>query len=262
MTRRERLQAILDGTDPRFGRPVGFLIQVLILVSVVSITISTLPDLHPDFVQFLIIEELVIVGAFLIEYCLRVYAAPVRRKYIFSFYGLVDLASVLPALLLLGYDLRALRVMRVFRVLSLFKLIRYVNAFNRLANAMRKVLDELLVFLFTAAVLLYLCSTAIYLFEHEAQPEAFASIPHAMWWAVVTFTTVGYGDVVPITAGGRLFTSVMLVLALGIVAVPTGLIATALTEERREEQERREERERLDAAKQKAKEENRPVSRD
>jgi len=230
---RERLRAILDGNDPRWGRKAAFTLQFLIVLSALSVAVETLPGLPPWLARALFVEEIIVVAIFSIEYILRVCSARRPLRYVFSVYGIVDLVAIAPTMLLTGYDLRSLRVIRALRVLRLLKLMRYVRAFDRLAHAVRSVVDELVVFGCVAAVLLYLCATAIYLFEHEAQPEAFASIPHAMWWAVVTFTTVGYGDVYPVTAGGRIFTGVILVLALGVVALPTGLIATALSEERR-----------------------------
>ncbi|MEM8662488.1 MAG: ion transporter [Pseudomonadota bacterium] len=231
ITDRQRVQNILDGDDPVFGRRVALTIQALIIVSVLSITIETLPGL-PDWLHTVFfVEEMFVVAVVLTEYILRIYAAKRRLAYVTSFFGIIDLLSIAPALLLLGYDLRSLRAIRALRILSLLKLMRYVAAFERLAKALRSVRDELVVFAGVAGVLLYLCATAVYLFENEAQPEAFASIPHSLWWAVVTFTTVGYGDVYPVTAGGRIFTGVILILALGVVAVPTGLIATALNEE-------------------------------
>ncbi|MEM9223044.1 MAG: ion transporter [Pseudomonadota bacterium] len=228
-----RIRLILDGKDPTFGRSVALSIQVLILVSVVSVAVETLPGLPEVWRRFLFMEELVIVAIFTVEYGLRVYSARSPRRYIFSAFGIIDLLSIAPTLLFAGYDLRAVRVLRVLRILRLLKFMRYTRALNRLSRALREVADELIVFAASAAVMLYLCATALWIFEHEAQPDAFASIPHALWWAIVTFTTVGYGDVYPITTGGKIFTGVMLLLALGIVAVPTGLIATALSDIRK-----------------------------
>ncbi|WMS41267.1 ion transporter [Acuticoccus sp. MNP-M23] len=223
-----------------FGRRVAFAIQALILISVISVAIETLPDLPDGLRTFLLYEELFVVAVFGTEYALRVYAAPRRLAYIFSFYGVIDALAIAPTILFAGLDLRAMRAVRALRILSLLKMMRYVHAFNRLARSIRSVAPELAVFAFMAGIMLYMCATVVYLFEHTAQPEAFASIPHALWWAVVTFTTVGYGDVYPITAGGRIFTGVILILALGVVAVPTGLIATALTADRERELEERE----------------------
>ncbi|MEM8664264.1 MAG: ion transporter [Pseudomonadota bacterium] len=235
--RKARIRLILEGKDPIIGRRVAIAIQVLILISVISVAIETLPGLPEGLRRFLLIEEMVIVSIFAIEYGLRIYSARAPLRYIVSPFGIIDLLSILPALFLLGYDLRSLRVLRALRILRLLKMVRYVKAFGRLWRAFKDVGDELVVFAASAAIMLYFCATAVYLFEHDAQPEAFASIPHALWWAVVTFTTVGYGDVYPVTAGGRIFTGVMLILALGVVAVPTGLIATALTDIRKRDSE-------------------------
>lgn len=229
---RQRLQLLLDGEDPVYGRSLAFFIQFLIIVSVISIAVETLPDLPPALVRALKIEEYVIVGIFTAEYVARLIAARKPLRYVFSFFGIVDLLSIAPTLLLLGYDVRSVRALRALRILRLLKLMRYVSAFERLGRAIRAVADELVVFAGFAAIVLYLCAAAIYFFEHEAQPEAFASIFHALWWAVVTLTTVGYGDVYPVTAGGRIFTGLVLMLALGVVAVPTGLVTSALGEVR------------------------------
>jgi voltage-gated potassium channel len=229
---RTRMQLILDGDDPVYGRAAAFVIQTLIILSAVAIAVETMPQLPQAARQALGIFEIVVLTAFTVEYVVRLWAAPNRLRYATSFYGIIDLLSILPSILLIGYELQALRALRLIRVLRLFKLVRYVAAFERLARAFRSVLDELLVFAGLAAIVLYLCASAIYWFEHTAQPEAFASIPHAMWWAIVTLTTVGYGDVYPVTAGGRIFTGIMLLVALGIIAVPTGLVASALSSER------------------------------
>lgn len=229
---RKRVHAILEGDDPYLGRRVAFFLQGVILVSVSAVALETLPDLSPTARGVLRVIELTTVAIFAAEYAVRVWASPSPPRYIFSFFGFIDLAAILPTLLVfLGVDLRVLVGLRIMRVLLLFKLIRYTRAVRRLSKALQRVTPELLVFAGMAGAMLYLCATAIYLFEHKAQPEAFASVFHALWWAVVTFTTVGYGDVVPVTTGGRIFTTLILVLALGIVAVPTGLIASALASE-------------------------------
>jgi voltage-gated potassium channel len=230
---RERVLAILDGTDPVVGRRVAFALKGLIVLTAVSVTLETVPSLHaccaPAFLGF----EMIAVAAFGIEYALRVWATPARWRYVFSLGGLVDLLSFLPSLLVLGTDWAALRTLRLVRLLRLFRLLRLTIALDRLADALREVREELIVFGMLALIVIYLAAVGIYHFEHEVQPEAFGSIPQSLWWAVVSLTTVGYGDVTPITTGGRIFTSMILFLGLGIVAVPTGLIASALAQQRR-----------------------------
>lgn len=153
----------------------------------------------------------------------------------FGGFGLIDLMAILPFYLSLGVDLRTVRVLRIFRVFRVFKILRYSNAIDRFKLAMKSIREELAVFLLGAIVIVYLCSVGIYYFESEAQPDQFGSVFHCMWWAIVTLTTVGYGDAVPVTAGGRLFTSVVLLVGVGMVAVPTGLFASALTRTKRAE---------------------------
>lgn len=228
-TPRERLRAILDGEDPAWGHPFRVLLAVLILATAVAVALETVDTLPPWLRAGLAVFEVAAAVAFAAEYALRLYAARRPWRYALSFWGLVDLAAFLPTLLFLGTDLLAARTLRLMRLLRLLKLVKQERALDNILGAIRDVADELMVVLAAAALTLYLAAVGIYLFEHEAQPEAFPSIPASLWWAIATLTTVGYGDVVPITPGGRIFTGVVLILGLGIVAVPTALIATALT---------------------------------
>ncbi len=226
---RDRIAAILDGRDAVLGRSVAFAIQGLIVISAFSVAIETLPDL-PDWARtVLAIEEIVVVTIFSVEYVLRIWSAPSRLRYVFSFWGVIDLAAILPSLLMLGADLRSIRSFRLLRLFRLLKLTRYNRAAERLRDAFSAVKAELILFLFLSILIIYVCAAGIYYFEHNAQPEAFASIPHSLWWAIATLTTVGYGDVYPVTAGGRIFTFFFLLIGLGIVAVPTALIASSLS---------------------------------
>ncbi|MDH5707712.1 MAG: ion transporter [Hylemonella sp.] len=202
------------------------LIVFLILYSVVCFSIETLPDLDADTRLFLQWSEMAVVALFTCEYLYRIYVAEHRLRFIFSLPGLIDLLAVLPFYLALAIDLRTLRLLRLLRVA---KLLRYSKALQRFGRALYLAREELLVFLVAILVLLYLSAFGIYQFEHAAQPEKYASIFDALWWAVATITTVGYGDLYPITTAGRLFTFVILVLGLGMVAVPAGIIASALS---------------------------------
>jgi len=234
MTVRERIDDILSGRNPAFGHSVEIVQLSLIFISVVSIGIETLPGLPEWLLSALAIADVVIVLIFTVEYLLRIYAAPVRGKYVFSFYGIVDVLAIAPfwiGLLLSGFglDLRALRVLRLMRLFQLLKMTRYTRAIDRMARAFKSVREEVIVFSLASIAVLYVCALIVYYCEHEAQPDKFTSVLDAMWWAGVTLTTVGYGDIYPITALGRLFTVFMLFVALGIIAVPTGLVASALT---------------------------------
>ncbi|CAJ2376494.1 MAG: ion transporter [Gammaproteobacteria bacterium] len=222
--------------DGRAGRAFALAVQILIVVSLVAFSIETLPNLPEAARRALHVMEIVIVAAFTAEYALRVIAAERKAKFIFSFYGLIDLAAILPFYLAAaGVDLRALRAFRLLRVARILKLVAYDRAASRFRRALRIAREELILFGGVAAVMLYLSAAGIYYFENAAQPDAFQSVFHSLWWALVTLTTVGYGDMVPVTFGGRALTFVMLTTGIGIVAVPTGLIASALSRVRAED---------------------------
>ena len=230
------ISEIVQRSDTAPGRLFDLTVIVLILVSVVTASIDTLPNLAASIRAILSWSEIVIVGLFTIEYGLRIGTAPRKLRYVFSFQGIVDLAAILPFYLTLGgVDLRALRVLQLFRIVRILKLTRYSKAMARFGKAMALAKEEIVLFACVAIALLYLAAAGIWYFEHEAQPEAFASILHSLWWATATLTTVGYGDVYPVTMGGRLFTFVILMCGLGIVAVPAGLVAAALSRVRQEE---------------------------
>ncbi|MGI9382995.1 MAG: ion transporter [Methyloligellaceae bacterium] len=233
MTWREDIETIVSGEHPRIGRSFDVVISILIVVSIIALTVESLPGL-PDWLRLALrIEEVLVVIVFTMEYAMRLAAARPPLRYVFSFWGLIDLLAILPFYLGFAVDLRSARALRLLRVIRILKLFRHAKAAERMAQAFRSVQDELVVFAGIALLLLYMSAVGIYYFEHEAQPEAFASIPHSLWWAIVTLTTVGYGDVFPVTLGGRIFTFFVLLVGLGVVAVPTGLIASALTEVRR-----------------------------
>lgn len=172
---------------------------------------------------------------FTIEYLLRIIYAPHKFRYIFSFYGLIDLFAIVPFYLATTIDLRSIRVFRLFRLIRLLKLLKYSKAINRFHRALVIAKEELILFAFVTVILLYLSSVGIYHFENSAQPQLFQSVFHSLWWAVTTLTTVGYGDMYPVTSGGKIFTTIVLFIGLGIVAIPTGLIASALSIARQEE---------------------------
>jgi len=231
------LKTIIEGNDTMAGRGFDLIIQLLIVISIITFSIETLPNLSSNTIKLLSIIETVIVSIFTLEYVVRVYVADRKRDYVFSFYGIVDLIAIVPFYLSIGLDLRSLRILRMLRLFRLFKLVRYNIAMRRLGMAFYIAKEEFVLFGVITVMLLYLSAVGIYYFENEAQPEQFKSIFHSFWWAVATLTTVGYGDVYPITLGGRIFTFLILMIGLGIVAIPAGLLASALSTARSEEQE-------------------------
>ena len=208
------------------------MIQLLIILSSLSFAVETLPDLSPQIAVLLHLFEVLSVVIFTIEYLLRIYVAEQKLAFVISFFGVVDLLAILPFYLALGIDLRTVRTFRLLRLFRIFKLARYSRAVQRFHRALQIASEEIVLFFFVTAILLYLAAVGIYYFEHEVQPNAFTSVFHSLWWAVATLTTVGYGDVYPVTVGGRVFTFFVLLIGLGVVSVPAGLVATALSKAR------------------------------
>jgi voltage-gated potassium channel len=228
----QKLKQIVENNDSAGGRIFDTFIQSLIVLSLVAFSIETLPNFSPTVAAWLAWIELLTVAAFTIEYVLRILVAERKLAYIFSFYGIIDLLAILPFYLAVEFDLRAIRAFRFFRLFRTFKVIRYNKAIRRFHRAFIIAKEEIVLFLIVAVLLLYFSAVGIYFFENEAQPESFASIFHSLWWAVATLTTVGYGDIYPVTIGGKVFTFFVLIVGLGIVAVPAGLVASALSKAR------------------------------
>ena len=236
MNIRSKIRSIVEDNTTRYGKIFDYVIQILIFLSLVGFSIETFPNNSPKLIQFLYDFEVFCIVVFSIEYLLRIFAANKPLGYIFSFYGIIDFLAIIPYYLS-SFDLRYLRAFRIFRVFRAFKLIRYNAALNRFQIAYRIVKEELMLFMMVILILLFIVSAGIYFFENQAQPEVFKSIFHSSWWSIVTLTTVGYGDVYPITLGGKIFTFFVLIIGVGVVTVPAGLVATALSKAREIQEE-------------------------
>ena len=201
-------------------------IQTVIALSCIVFTLETMPELVAHQALFDGIDRVFTI-IFIIELIVRILVVPKPLKYLTSFFGVVDLLAVLPSLV--GINSKGLRIVRLIRIIKLLRNERANRAIARLNKAVQEVRNELAVFSFIAFLVLYLAAVGIYYCENAAQPEVFSSIPASMWWALATLTTVGYGDAYPITAAGKMFAGVVILVGLGIVAIPTGLFASALT---------------------------------
>jgi|GEM_PF-61507 len=228
MSRRARLHNILEGDDPEWGRVYAIFSNGVIVLAVLVYMLSTLPELSANNTLALQLAEVFVITIFAADYFARLFAAPKPLGYALSFWGIIDLIAFLPALVIAGTDLTSARLLRLIQLARILKLMRLAHAFERLTSALGSVREQLLVFLVLTLIVLILASVGIYQFEHKAQPEVFSSVPHAMWWAVATLSTVGYGDIYPVTAGGKFFTGIVLLVGLAVIAVPTGLISAAL----------------------------------
>ena len=224
-----RIRKLFD-TKTKLGHRIELFIQFLIISSIINFTVQTLPNINPTYQKVSNSIEVVSVFFFSLEYFLRLLSSKKPFKFIFSFFGIVDLLAILPFYLTLGTDLKSLRAVRLFRLLRLLKFLRYGDTLKNLKQSFDNVKKELTLFSAATLLLIYFSSVGIYFFENEAQPDAFSSVFSAMWWSVATLTTVGYGDIYPITTGGKIFSTFIVFIGLGLVAVPTGLIASSLTQ--------------------------------
>ena len=240
---RRRTFKVLDIGDKndRLSRTIDILLIVLISLNVISVILETLPSLQSEYLSFFRNFEIISVAIFSIEYLARVWSAvessdnkfkhPVwgRLRYMFTPMALIDLLVILP--LYLGFFLAVdLRFMRVLRLLRVFKLTRYSSSMTVLLDVLADEARSIGAALFVLCMLIIIASSLTYLAEHDAQPEVFSSIPAAMWWAIITMTGVGYGDVIPVTVVGKVLASVISIISIGIVALPAGLLASGFSE--------------------------------
>lgn len=232
MITRKVLYDIVEDNTTRNGKYFDFFIQGLILLSLVSFSLETIPDISENIISFLYYLEVFTVSLFSLEYLIRIWVSKKPVSYVFSFFGIIDLLAILPFFLVGFLDLRFLRAFRILRIFRALKIVRYNKAMKRFGLAFMLVKEEIVLFFVCTVILIFITSAGIYYFENEAQPETFKSIFHSAWWSIVTLTTVGYGDIYPITLGGRIFTFFVLMIGVGLVTVPAGLVASALSKAR------------------------------
>jgi voltage-gated potassium channel len=229
--------------ETKGDRLVNVFIIILILLNVIAVMLETVPSIHDPYKTFFFYFDSFSVFVFSIEYILRVwsctnipkYRHPVRGRlrYMLSAGALLDLIAILPFFLqvLVGFDLRVLRIFRLLRFLRLFRLTAYMKATKLVINVFKSKINELVLSLVLVLFLLIISSCLIYFAEHPAQPAMFSSIPATIWWSITTLTTVGYGDMVPVTALGRLLTGIVLLAAVVLFALPAGIITAGFLEE-------------------------------
>lgn len=179
--------------------------------------------------EALFVADVALSLVFIVEYVFRIATAENKRAYVTSFYGLIDLIAIFPILIHAASSVRVVRLLRVLRIIRLLKIKRYSDALDRYRRALKLIIAEATLFAGVAFVFIIGFAFLIYEFEHEAQPEVYANIFDSIWCAAISLTSVGYGDVYPITAAGRMFTLTMVLTGMGIVAVPTALLASALS---------------------------------
>jgi voltage-gated potassium channel len=227
---RGKLHEIIFGHFTFAGRLFDLALLILIILGVLTVLLGSVRNLHDAYGPYLQAAEWIVTGLFTLEYAARLACAPNARRYATSFFGIVDLLAVLPVYLGVFFGIthtftlvRTLRLLRVFRIL---KLTQFLGEATALKLALRASFPKITVFLFTVLTVVILVGAMMY--QIEGEQNGFTSIPAAMYWAIVTVTTVGYGDISPHTVLGRFIASILMVLGYGIIAVPTGIFSFEL----------------------------------
>lgn len=226
-----KLHEIIFEADTKAGKLFDIILLISIMASVVVVMLDSVATIKAEYGNFLFVAEWTFTFLFSVEYILRLYSIGHPLKYALSFYGIVDLVSILPTYLSLIFPgsqyfitIRLIRMLRVFRVL---KIVQYLGEANQLVIALRASKRKILVFLFTVIILVIIVGSLMYVIEGE--DNGFTSIPRSIYWAIVTLTTVGYGDISPQTPLGQVLASIIMIIGYGIIAVPTGIVTSELT---------------------------------
>ena len=226
----KKLHEVIFEADTPMGKLFDVILLITILLSVGVVMLESVPEIGLEFAKTLRIAEYVFTVLFTIEYVLRLIAVKKTWKYVFSFYGIVDLLSILPTFVeLLLPGVGSIRVIRIFRLLRVFRVLKLVG-FLREAGVLRMALwasrRKILVFMGAVLVLVTIMGTMVYLVEDSA--SGFTSIPRSIYWAIVTVTTVGYGDIAPVTVLGQTLASIIMLIGYAIIAIPTGIFGAEI----------------------------------
>ena len=228
---KEKIHEIIFGINTKDGRIFDIILLGAILISVVGVILSSDERIEEKYGQLLYIAEWIFTILFTVEYILRIYSAKNRRKYIFSFMGVVDLVAIIPTYLMFIYppiryllDVRIIRLIRVFRILQLST---YVRGAHTMQIALRSSRPKIVVFLLSISIIVILVGTLMYLIE--GPKNGFDNIADSIYWAVITLTTVGYGNIVPVTGLGKVLAAFIMILGYAIIAVPTGIVSSEFT---------------------------------
>lgn len=226
---KERIFEIIFEADTFYGKFFDICLLLLILVSVFLVMLESVPIVNAKNHTILVVFEWGITILFTIEYALRIYVLKKPFRYIFSFYGLIDLLSILPTYLGIFYPstkfLSSIRIFRLFRIFRIFKLTKFLRGRNMLLAALKNSQSKIVVFLSFVVLVVVVLGAVIYVIESQHPESPIQTMPTGIYWAVVTLTTVGYGDITPITTIGRFLASVVMIIGYGVIAVPTGIFA-------------------------------------
>lgn len=229
--------------NTKWDKIINAIIIVLIILNVIAVILETVPSIHDSYIKLFLIFDSVSVIIFTIEYVFRVWSSNHDPRYKHSIHGrirymltpgaLIDLLAILPFYLhvIIGLDLRVLRILRLFRFLRLFRLTAYMKSAKIVRNVFTNKASDLKLSFLLIIFLIIISSSLVYFAEHLAQPAVFTSIPETFWWAVVTVTTVGYGDMIPVTIIGKILTGIIALCGIALFALPAGIITAGFLEE-------------------------------
>jgi voltage-gated potassium channel len=238
---KRKIYEIIFEADTFWGKTFDVALIISVILSVLAVMLESVEHLNQDYSRLFLITEWFFTILFTIELSLRLYCINKKSSYLFSFYGLIDVLSVIPMYLTWFFPglqslgvLRAFRILRVFRIL---KLNRYISAGNSLSMALVQSKAKIIVFLGFIITIVLIMGSIMYLIE--GRENGFTSIPKSIYWAIVTVTTVGYGDIVPQTIIGKIISSLLMIVGYGIIAVPTGLVSAQIVQQNLEEKQRK-----------------------
>ncbi|MBC5991585.1 ion transporter [Pontibacter cellulosilyticus] len=233
---RKKLYTIIFEAETPAGKWFDVVLLILILSSVIVVTLESVVELRREYLQLFLTLEWVFTIIFTVEYFLRIYSSPKPLNYIFSFFGIVDLLSIIPtylSLFVLGTQyFLVIRVLRLLRIARIFKLTRFINEGEVLSKALRASMAKIMVFLGVVLMIVLIVGSLMYVIE--GAQSGFTSIPKSIYWAIVTLTTVGYGDIAPSTTLGQILASFIMIMGYGIIAVPTGIVSVELAKSEKE----------------------------
>tara|TARA_B100000965_G_C19561692_1_gene744797 strand:- start:125 stop:955 length:831 start_codon:yes stop_codon:yes gene_type:complete len=234
-----RLQEIIFGYKTKSGKRFDIVLLAAIIISVIGVMLDSDKKIHEKYGSLLLAIEWGFTIFFTIEYILRIYCCENKRKYILSTMGIIDLLSIIPTYLTVFYapigSLIDIRIMRLIRIFRIFQLSSYLRSGHKMQIALRSSRPKIIVFILYISLIVIILGTVMYVIE--GQENGFENIPKSIYWAVVTLTTVGYGDVVPITTIGKTISVFIMLLGYAIIAVPTGIVSAELAKNRKDQKQ-------------------------
>ena len=235
---RKKIHEIIFEADTTNGKLFDVILLAAILLSIIGVMLESVEEIDKKYHELIIAFEWGVTILFTIEYFFRIYAVNRPFKYIFSFMGIVDLLAIIPTYLIFifpaAHSLSVIRAIRLIRIFRIFKLSRYLRGAHTMQIALRSSRPKIIVFLLSVMLLVIILGTLMYIIESSASTNGFENIPDSIYWAIITLTTVGYGNIVPMTIFGKIVASFIMILGYGIIAVPTGIVTAEFSRKRKE----------------------------